>query len=193
MYRMAYLITTSVLYKTYFVTLKWTTVCLAIHPFRLSFVPTSYRFTVHRPKFLQNYIGCIVFLGNMTRHNIIHATNYLARFIQKTLRDDWTGAKHVLQYLRGTHKLDIYCNRDGSEAIECYADSNLAQEIPDRKSATGSLLLLIGDPIVGNATNRASQLRFHQTQNKLTYHLLLEKLFGYSTSSSRFNWIETVY
>lgn len=50
--------------------------------------------------------------------NIAYATNYLAQFLLQTLKDDQIGAKHVLRYLRETHKFDIYYSKNDNDAFE---------------------------------------------------------------------------
>lgn len=88
-----------------------------------------------------------MYLSNTTRPDITYATNYLARFIQQPLKDHWIGAKHVLRYLGGTDKFGIYYNKNGNGALKVYADSDLAQERPDRKSVTGFVFSLAGGAI----------------------------------------------
>lgn len=99
-------------------------------------------------KSYQKHISCLMYQSNRTRPDIAYVTNYLGQFVQKLPRDHWTGAKHVLRYLRGTQQLGTYYNRDGYEAFEGYADSNWVQEKPDRKSVTGLLFPLGGGAIV---------------------------------------------
>lgn len=104
-------------------------------------------------KSYRKLIGWLMYPRNTARPHIVYDINSLARFLQKPQIDHWTRAKNVLQYLQGTKTLGIYYNKNGNESFEGYADSDWAQERPDRKSVTSLLLFWEGTSYAGKVTN----------------------------------------
>ena len=50
----------------------------------------------------QAITGSVLYLGQVTRHDTLHAVNQLARVMSKPSKAHMAAAKHLLRYLAGT-------------------------------------------------------------------------------------------
>jgi hypothetical protein len=90
----------------------------------------------------QQIVGSLMYVARSTRPDIMFASSFLSRKLQKPTTKDWIEAKKVVRYLKGTLK---YKNMIGStnedNKLIVYADSDFA-ESADRKSTSGCVVLL---------------------------------------------------
>jgi hypothetical protein len=101
--------------------------------------------------------GTLQYAAISTRPDISHAVHYLSSNMSAPTVRHMQAAERVLRYLAGTKELGlIFGSRSGSdaganasEAVECcvYGDADWAGDLSDRKSTTGWVAKVNGDPI----------------------------------------------
>lgn len=109
-----------------------------------------------------------------THPDIAYAVSKLGQHISDPSEVDFTKAKRVLRYLKGTQDFKISYNRNGNREFFGYTDSDWAGDYENRKSTSGYVFLLAG---VGQARSKR-QLHFQALkQNMLLLPMQLKKLF----------------
>lgn len=91
-------------------------------------------------------IGSLIYLANATRPDIAYAANTLARFCSDPGEEHWHLAKRVLRYLKGTKTYGIRYEKS-KQKLNAYTDSDWAGDIEDRRSQSGSVIVLAGGAI----------------------------------------------
>jgi len=91
-------------------------------------------------------IGSINWAAEACRPDIAFARTKLAQYIQNPSWEHWSQVIRVFRYLSGTAEIGIVFRRDGT-GLRSYSDSDWAQDLDDRKSITGFLLVVAGAPI----------------------------------------------
>ena len=94
-------------------------------------------------------VASVLYASNTTRIDIAYTVGILSRFISSATTTHLTAAKRLLRYLRGTmdYCLKFEDNDLPDLELTVYADSNWAGDKTDRKSTSGYLVLLNGNPI----------------------------------------------
>jgi hypothetical protein len=94
-------------------------------------------------------VGALLYLANNTRIDLSHAVGLLSRYVSKPTKFQWSALKHVLRYLNGTKHYTLKCNvNNDSPIIESFVDADWAKSLEDRKSVTGCIVKLFGNPVV---------------------------------------------
>ena len=113
-----------------------------------------------RQRFME-ITGTLMYAAIATRPDIAHAVHYLASNMLAPTQMHMTAAERVLRYLAGTKEVGlIFGSRNGSDVgdsrgrqshgqidICAYSDADWANNKADRKSVTGWVVKLNGDPI----------------------------------------------
>ena len=73
----------------------------------------------------QGIVGCLMYITQVLRHDIMHATSQLARPMVKPSKKHMVAAKHTLRYLAGTTDFIITYKRGGFK-LAAFSDSNWA-------------------------------------------------------------------
>jgi transposase InsO family protein len=101
-------------------------------------------------------VGSLMYAAISTRPDIAHAVNKLSRSLQKPSRRDMLAAERVLRYLAGTKDMGLMFgsrNAVGEAAAQApisvsgFADADWANDSVDRKSITGWVAMINGDPV----------------------------------------------
>ena len=94
-------------------------------------------------------VGSLMYLSTRTRPDIAYITFKLAQFVEKPLYSHWKALMRVLKYLKSTQTFGIiYSKTQIKNLLFSYSDSDFAGDISDRKSTTGSVILLNSGSIV---------------------------------------------
>lgn len=94
-------------------------------------------------------IGCLQYCAQATRPDILFAAIFLSRFSEHPKSKHWSAVKKVMMYLKGTKDLGLFMQRSkGSITIEAYSDADYANDPDGRRSTSGILVLLCGNPVV---------------------------------------------
>ena len=95
----------------------------------------------------QQCVGSLIYLNTCTRPDLSFAVSVLARKMSNPLKRDWTAAKRVLRYIRGTSSLGVKYSSDGKQSLIGYADADWAGDVNTRKSTSGYVFLFANGPI----------------------------------------------
>jgi hypothetical protein len=83
-----------------------------------------------------------------SRPDIAFAVGFVSRFMETPTTEHLSAVKHLLRYIAGTKSYGCTL-RGGSEQLELvgYSDADLAGDLDDRKSTTGSIFFINGCPV----------------------------------------------
>jgi len=109
----------------------------------------------------QEMVGTLMYSAVSCRPDIAHAVQVLARSMQAPTQQHLQAAKRVFRYLAGTKSVGlIFGSRNGDTVADsrgrdnslrldvcCFADADWANDKADRKSITGWVAKVNGDPI----------------------------------------------
>lgn len=98
----------------------------------------------------RSLIGALLYLSVSTRPDIAVATSILGRKVSSPSERDWTEAKRVLRYLKGTlfTRLELKCNSSTAQrGIVAYSDADWAGDRTDCKSNSGNVVFFNGSLI----------------------------------------------
>lgn len=104
-------------------------------------------------KLYQEKVGTLLYAAISTRPDIAYAVHALTRHMQSPLGRHMTACDRVFRYLAGTKGFGLLFGRgdaSGSEAhpaVSAYADADWGSDKADRKSVTGWITMLNGDPV----------------------------------------------
>ena len=89
----------------------------------------------------RSIIGSLRYLVN-TRPDIAYAVGIVSRYMEEPKTSHWATVKQILRYLSGTVHFGCVYKRQGSTELVGFSDSDLAGDVDDRKSTSGSVFLL---------------------------------------------------
>jgi len=89
----------------------------------------------------RSIIGSLRYLVN-TRLDIAYAVGIVSRYIEEPKASHWAAVKQILWYLSGIVHFRCVYKRQGSTELVGFSDSDLAGDVDDRKSTSGSVFLL---------------------------------------------------
>jgi transposase InsO family protein len=93
-------------------------------------------------------VGSLMFAQTLSRLDISFAVNTVAQFGSDPQQQHYQGVIRIFRYLAGTLNLALcYDGNVDKNLLEAYADADYAGDILDRKSRTGSLLLINRAPV----------------------------------------------
>ena len=104
-------------------------------------------------KTYQEKVGTLLYAAISTRPDIAYAVNRLTQRMSAPRVCDARACDRVFRYLAGTRTLGLLYGRQRDEtsrkgvAVDAYADSDWASDKVDRKSVTGWIARLNGDPV----------------------------------------------
>ncbi|KAH7849584.1 hypothetical protein Vadar_019987 [Vaccinium darrowii] len=100
-----------------------------------------------------NAVGCLMYLMVCTRPDISHAISVVSRYMANPGKEHWNAVKWVLRYLVGTRDLLIvFDQKEASEDVVDYVDSDYAGNLDSRRSMTGYAFMFSGDPVCWKST-----------------------------------------
>jgi hypothetical protein len=101
-------------------------------------------------KSYQEKVGTLLYASISTRPDIAFVVNRLAQHMQQPRVEHGRACDRVFRYLAGTKTLGLLFGRGGSAdkvEISAYADADWGSDHTDRKSVTGWIAMLNGDPV----------------------------------------------
>lgn len=93
----------------------------------------------------QKLIGVLLYVATHTRPDIA-SVSILCQRIKQPTETDWTEAKRVVRYLKGTKNLRLKLG-GSTNGLVVYSDADWAEDTTDRKSHSGHLFLYNGGAI----------------------------------------------
>jgi hypothetical protein len=94
----------------------------------------------------RSLIGSLRYLMN-TRPDMAFAVGYLSRFMEDPRQEHMAAMKHLLRYVAGTIDYGLAYTSNAELNLVGYSDSDMAGDVDDRKSTSGILYFLDGNPV----------------------------------------------
>ena len=100
-------------------------------------------------KLFQEKVGTLLYAAISTRPDIMFAVNLLAQRMQSPTTADAAACDRVFRFLASTKDHGLLFGREASEGlrVSVYADADWGSDRYDRKSITGWVAMLGGDPV----------------------------------------------
>jgi hypothetical protein len=96
--------------------------------------------------FYRSVVGCLRYLVH-TRPDITFDAGYVSRFMEAPTTEHLAAVKHLLRYIADTLSLGYRYKRGGNGELVGFSDSDMAGDVDDRKSTSGTLFSLGDCPI----------------------------------------------
>jgi hypothetical protein len=108
--------------------------------------------TLSLPTDLKSYqekVGTLLYAAISTRPDIAFDVNRLTRHMQAPTVADAEACDRVFRYLSGTRNKGLLFGRNGAAelSVSAYADADWGNDRSDRKSVTGWIAMINGDPV----------------------------------------------
>ena len=87
-----------------------------------------------------------MYLGQVTRYDILYAVNQLARAMSKPSKAHMAAAKHLLRYLAGTVDFAITYKQGGFK-LTAFSDANWGNNPDNGKSMSSYIVFLANSPV----------------------------------------------
>ncbi|CAH9101651.1 unnamed protein product [Cuscuta europaea] len=130
------------------------------------------------PSHYRSIVG-VLHYATLTRPNICYVVNKVCQFMAEPLQEHWQAVKHILKYLSGTVKYGIVIRPIPLSTIplpiSAYCDADWASDPNDRKSTSGSCILL-GTNVVSWWSRK--QLRVARSSTEAEYRSLADTTVG---------------
>ncbi|MBW0475978.1 hypothetical protein O181_015693 [Austropuccinia psidii MF-1] len=98
----------------------------------------------------QQAIGTINYIAQHTRPDVLFAVNSLSRHSTHPTAKHWVALKHLLRYLKGSCDISLCYSksiRTDNSTLTGWADADYANDRAKRKSISGNLITLCGNPV----------------------------------------------
>ncbi|KAD7116621.1 hypothetical protein E3N88_03889 [Mikania micrantha] len=107
------------------------------------------------PTLFRQWVGYLRYLTH-TRPDICYSVGYVSRFMQAPSQSHMQAIKQILRYVKGTRKLGLTYQRNGSGRLCGYSNSSHSIDKDDGRSTTGILLLYNGTPVAWNSQKQGT-------------------------------------
>ncbi|MBW0481384.1 hypothetical protein O181_021099 [Austropuccinia psidii MF-1] len=99
----------------------------------------------------QKEIGSLNYIAQHTHPNIIFTVNKLSCFSTQPESAHWKALKNLVRYLKGTGSLNLEYSKPATHSstqfLTRWADADYPNSRKDRKSISGPVVLVYGNPI----------------------------------------------
>ncbi|XP_055542859.1 uncharacterized protein LOC129728442 [Wyeomyia smithii] len=95
----------------------------------------------------QEAVGCLMYLAQCTRPDILFAVNLMSRFNTNPGLRHWEAVKHIFRYLKGTSKMMLQYSVTGDSKLIGYTDADWASDLDDRRSTSGYVFVMQGGAV----------------------------------------------
>jgi hypothetical protein len=123
----------------------------------LDLLPTSVSDTdsmERRP--YRSIIGCLMYLSGCTRPDISVAVLKLSQHLESPTLHHWNAAIRVVRYLKTTRDYGLHYDGTSNSELIAYSDADWGSSKGDRRSISGSILMMCGGPVAWKATVQKS-------------------------------------
>ncbi len=93
---------------------------------------------------IREAVGSIIYAMKCTRPDIAFSVGQVAQFGSSPIRSRWEAVKRILGYLKGTQHHGVSYGRSDDFRLVAYSDSDFAGNSDDRRSISGTVLMLNG-------------------------------------------------
>ncbi|XP_065090583.1 uncharacterized protein LOC135711641 [Ochlerotatus camptorhynchus] len=95
----------------------------------------------------RSVVGALMYIATCARPDIATSTSILGRSFETPKEGDWTAAKRVVRYLKGTADWRLRLGGEAACKLEVFSDSDWAGDPRTRKSMTGYVLFFGGGAV----------------------------------------------
>lgn len=95
----------------------------------------------------QSAVGSIMYSMVGTRPDLTYVVGVIRRFMSRHVHEHWQAVKWVLRYARGTVDTKLSFKSKGDFVVRGYCDSDYAGDLVGRKSTTGMVFTVGGNPV----------------------------------------------
>lgn len=95
----------------------------------------------------RNLIGALLYVSNGSRPDVSFAVNYLSRFQKSYNQTHFKYALRILKYLYSTRFMNLIYSVSSNEKLDAFVDADWASDVVDRKSTTGIIIRVFGNPV----------------------------------------------
>ncbi|XP_062713699.1 uncharacterized protein LOC134290555 [Aedes albopictus] len=94
----------------------------------------------------RSLVGALLYIAVTAWPDIANAVGILGRKVSSPSESDWTAAKRILRYLKGTREWKLVLGRSqaAGTCLIAYSDADWAGDVASRKSTTGSVIFFNG-------------------------------------------------
>ncbi|KAH9726277.1 Integrase catalytic domain-containing protein [Citrus sinensis] len=92
-------------------------------------------------------VGSLMYAMVCTRPDISQAVSMVSRYMHNPGKNQWLEVKWILRYLYGTVDVGLLFKKDCGQQCVGYCDSDFAGDLDKRRSTTGYVFTLGGDPV----------------------------------------------
>lgn len=98
-------------------------------------------------------VGSLLYLSCKTRPDLGFAVNYESRFTEDPKKRDYKNVKRTLRYIQDSKNYGLFYKKKDNEEddtihIHVYCDADYAQDLRNRKSTSGYIVLYNDAPII---------------------------------------------
>ena len=92
-------------------------------------------------------VGRLLYLSNNSRPDLALAVGKVSQSCNSPTKGNWLNVKSITRYLRQTTDFCLKYVKSG-EKIECFTDADWVGDRADRKSISGTVVLMAGNPVI---------------------------------------------
>ncbi|XP_066901454.1 uncharacterized protein [Halyomorpha halys] len=85
-------------------------------------------------------VGSLLYLTMTTRPELSYAVSTVLEVLDCPKKSDWQAVKRIFKYLNGTREYGLFYKSDTKLKLDCYSDSDFANDNLSRRSRTGFLM-----------------------------------------------------
>ena len=99
-------------------------------------------------------IGSLIWVGGMTRPDIVNAVRAAVRQAHDPAERHWRAVCKIISYLNGTKKLGLVFSKGGGSKLSGYVDADYADKANYRRSVSGVAVMLGGTSVIASSTTQ---------------------------------------
>lgn len=89
-------------------------------------------------------VGSLMHLAIVSRPDIMFAVSLVSRYLDSYDNSHWNAVKRIMKYLKETSDYGLYYTPTDNNILECYCDSDYANDTETRRSMTGYVFIKNG-------------------------------------------------
>lgn len=104
----------------------------------------------------RSVVGSLLYISVVARPDIANSASLLGRKFAVPTEQDWTAAKRVMRYLKGTINWSLHLSGEEDQALLGYSDADWAGDLASRRSTSGFAFMFSGGTISWTSRGQTS-------------------------------------